>query len=95
VRFAEVGAAPFLRYLLALQRRDVIQGIGDDAFTGPGGLYRLLQFLYREQVVAIDDRRADVADDVVRAGDRRVRQQGHDVLEAAAGDEDERDVVAG
>ena len=91
VGVAEIGAAALLRHVLALQGREAAHGLGDHVFAGPARVDARLQRLQRLQRAAAGHRRADVADQVVRARQRRIGKQGDHGLEAAAGDPDQAD----
>jgi hypothetical protein len=65
------------------------QRLGYRAIPRPDFLDGILYLEHRLLAVAVDHRGADVGNDVIRLGNGRVGQQGQDVLQAAAGYENE------
>ena len=93
---AEIRTPAFLRRGLALQFRKAFHGGGHGLFARPAAFDLGLQRLHGLPRMTVADRRADVANDVVRLRNGRVGQQRQHGFQTAAGDEYKLDVrVAG
>ena len=87
-----VGAAPLLRNFLAAQAWKGVHRLGHRALAGPSRRDARLQGLDRLQALAVQHRRAHVADQEIRPRQRRIGQQRHHGLQCPAGDPDQPDL---
>ena len=94
VNLGQERAAPFLRHALAHQAGKAVQRAQHRLAAGPARGDLVRERLDRTQL-GVDDRGADVGDDVVRARHRRVAEQGDHGFQAAPGDEHQLRAVQG